>query len=369
VIVQPVEPGGLPREALRHSLASPRLEWDSLSKMWIPTRLVGEPSRGDVMMSGPWSHRGDSTEQRAVDHHDSVRRAVLTELGFYDHVRPDFEAPGYERRREAARSVMLIGRMPRAPRRQDNGSSYIPVVPWQYTTAGRYYDARFGRTMDGVNVDGLANGGADGSTYDATNASSSLTYTQSWAGALDGVTGTGAADGYLLCGGTAAQWRVHSGGAWTAVSAGQFTNLAANRMFWSNKTTGINSNGFGINMGRVGPSTGYRMRMNNITPATVYNMALTSMIAAASSGVLVFGVRIGSGSASRAGRSAGLSENVTVAEAAAPSDSDANAMRLGAACDGTETIAGSLGVALFHQLDSAAYLQSTVDVTAALARI
>lgn len=374
-IASPIDSSGRSRRQVEAELRRPRLEWDSLSRCMIPVALPNdreprELARGAVMLSGPWSMRGDLHEQRESDRHERLRRGVLGALGFYDYERPNFEAPAYGRRRERAERLMCIGVGGWSA--SDYAAMAAPMrQPWQFTSAGRYYDAAYGVTLDGGSlVDTWANQGADGATYDAANASSVLTVTSSWSGALSAITGTSAANSLLTCGGTAAQWRIHNAGPWTVIVVAQCTDLSANRTFWANKDS--NSTTLKGVWAGYAPGTGYRMFRSGNGAASVHNPADETALGDAVTGAFVHGIRVGSGAYTIAERRAGISNAYGAAEVASPSDTDSTtAVKLFAEGGGgtDNPLVGHGALFIFHQLNSAGYLQSTVDHGRSLARI
>lgn len=363
-LCQPIEASGRRVVAPR----GPLLEWDSLARCMVPVALPNdrqpsELARGDVMLSGPWSFRGDGHALSASDRHERLRRAVLGALGFYDHERPDFEAPGYTRRREHAETLLCLG-LSGGP---GSTSAFAPPIakPWQWTSSDDCYDARYEVTEAGGKVTALGDQGTR--NLDATNASSVLTLTSSWSGALSAVTGTNQAQDRLACGGTASQWRIHSGNAWTVIWCGEMTDTAASHTWWSNRGTPTNSTQLGVSA-LYFTGTGYRIFRGGNGAANVFNPSSETVLDDAFVGKAVMGVRTSS-AVNIVTRKAGLTGTENFALAAAATDADAGVLTLGAGTGGSNPMQGSLAVLIAHRIDSAGFLQSVVDHMRALARL
>lgn len=362
---------GASRASVAHELAqSPRFEWDSLSRCMIPTLLTSdrEPReflRGDIMMGGPWSHRGDLHELRASDLHERMRVSALALLGFYDHEKPDFDAPAYRKRIDQVHKLYLLAgasgtataaSMLSNPKRQT----------WLFTGVPRYYDAAFLVTLSGSNATGLGNGGTDGATYDATNGSGTLTITSAWKGSLSALTGTAGANDWLGCGGTAANWRIHGGNLWTIVVCGDVTDGSASRTLVANRnSTGTGPLGAGL---YHVTGSGIRWREGN-GAATVYS---SGMGAGAEPGTapFVYYTRFNaSQTTGRAIRSPALTIGSTVAQSNAPSNTDASALGICGGSAGNAPNYGHVAIVTLNPVDSGAYGHATMDQMRALSRI
>lgn len=369
-ISAPIDSSGRSTREVAAALRGPRLEWDSLSMCMIPVALGNdrqpdELARGDVMLSGPWGFRGDMHEARESDRHERLRRAVLGALGFYDwHRRPAFELPEYAWRRARALEILASGVAGAAGAAAAFGSPPV-ALPWHCTSADDCYDARYEATIAGGKVTILGDQGTR--NLDATNVASTLTLTSSWSGVLSAVTGTGVSTDRLTCAGTASQWRIHSGNAWSVVTAHQVTSVAAVTGIYANRATPSASNELGMGCCYTTAGTGdFRIRVGSGS-AAVNNSA--AGVPAGTLTRVVVGWRYTTGLSSTLSRRSLGQGSSTQSDSSSPSDTDAGVLSLCAGTGGTAPIIGHLAHLTAHQLNSAGWLQSLVDHLRALGRI